>query len=226
MERCRRILTVAADASGAYHAACAGQVVLIIDVIDMGTTLEAALQAGASLVLGASPAFCNAPVPVNPEAIGRYAARVSNDLQTDIVLIAEPRVGSDVERIERAAGVLRGMQQGGKEPVGIYPNLGAETIKLVDFKNKIVVAVSDCGGTAFDAAFNAGAPVVTGTTARTFGRTGWENADSGIRRALQLSIKEERGLCIVAASSKALEDVLAAHYFAQRAIADGFNCIF
>jgi len=217
---------VAADASGAYHAACAGQVVLIIDVIDMGTTLEAALQAGAPLVLGASPAFCKAPVPVNPEAIGRHAARVSNDLQTDIVLIAEPRVGSEAERIERAAGVLRGLQQEGKEPAGIYPNLGAETIKLVDFKNKIVVAVSDCGGAAFDAAFNAGAPVVTGTTARTFGRTGWENADSGIQRALQLSVKEERGLCIVAASSKALEDVLAAQYFAQRAIAEGFNYIF
>lgn len=214
---------MAADASGAYDAACTGQVVMIVDVIDMSTTLEAAIQAGASLVLGASPTFCRAPVPVNPEAIGRYAARTASDLETDIVLITEPRVGSEAERIKRATAVLRGMQEEGKEPGAICPNLGAETIKLVDFRNKIVVAVSDCGGTAFDAAFNMGASVVTGTVARTFGRTGWENAESAIRRALQVAAKENRGLCIVAASSKALEDVLAAQYLAQRAIAEGFS---
>lgn len=46
------MITVTTDASGAYQAACSGQVVVIVDVIDMSTTLEAALQEGAALVLG------------------------------------------------------------------------------------------------------------------------------------------------------------------------------
>ncbi|CEO89494.1 hypothetical protein SSCH_50031 [Syntrophaceticus schinkii] len=48
------VITVTTDASGAYHAACSGQVVVIVDVIDMSTTLEVAIQEGAALVLGAS----------------------------------------------------------------------------------------------------------------------------------------------------------------------------
>ncbi|HHV34500.1 MAG TPA: hypothetical protein GXX59_02840, partial [Syntrophomonadaceae bacterium] len=37
-----RVISVTTDASGAYHAACSGQVVVIVDVIDMSTTLEVA----------------------------------------------------------------------------------------------------------------------------------------------------------------------------------------
>lgn len=218
-----KVLTLAADASGAYQAACAGQVVLVVDVIDMGTTLEAALQSGARLVLGASPTPCRAPVPVNPRAVGRHAAREARREGIGIVLIAEPRVGRDEERLAHAAGVLEGLKEEGVEPEGIHPNLGAETVKLVSFKNRIVVAVSPCGGTAFDAAFNAGAPVVTGTVARTFGHTGWENAEAAVERALTLAEREGRGLCVVASSSKSLEDVLAAQYFYQRILARGFQ---
>lgn len=219
----KRILRVEADASGAYDAALSGLVVMVVDVIDMSTTLEAVIQAGASLALGASPSSLRAPVPVNPEAIGRYAARRAKELDTEIVLIAEPRVASDAERYERAAAVLRGVRSEGMEPVAVCPNLGAETVKLVDFSEKVVVAVTDCGGTAFDAAFNAGASVLTGTVARTIGRTGWENAEAAVARALEVAEKEGRGLCIVAASSKAPEDVLASQYLAQLALAKGFT---
>jgi hypothetical protein len=114
--------------------------------------------------------------------------------------------------------VLAGLQQGGIEIERIYPNLGAETAKLVDFRERIVVAVTDCGGTAFDAAFNAGAQVVTGTLARTFGHSGWDNAETAVHRALTIAEREQRGLCIVASSGKALEDVLATQYLAQRAL--------
>jgi len=222
-KRTGKIVTLAADVSGAYKAARAGQVVLIVDVIDMGTTLEGALQSGARLVLGASPASCKAPVPVNPRAVGIYAAREAQKHKTGIVLIAEPRVGKNEERRARAAGVLEGILEAGAEAGGIYPNLGAETVKLADFRDQIVVAVSACGGAAYDAAFNAGAPVVTGTVARTFGHTGWENAEAAIERALRFAEQEERGLCIIASSSKSLEDVLAAQYFFQRILARGFT---
>ncbi|MGB9791181.1 MAG: hypothetical protein ACPLTR_01210 [Thermacetogeniaceae bacterium] len=223
MERCkRRVLAMATDASGAYEAALSGLVVMIVDVIDMSTTVEAVLQAGASVALGASPSFLRAPVPVDPEAVGKYAARKAKELKTEVVVIAEPRVASEAERFERAAAVLRGMRSEGIEPVAVCPNLGAETVKLVDFGGKVVVAVTDCGGTAFDAAFNAGASVLTGTVARTVGKTGWENAESAVARALEVAEKEGRGLCIVAASSKSPEDVLAAQYLVQLALAKGF----
>ena len=87
---------------------------------------------------------------------------------------------------------------------------------MVDFKNKVVVAVTDCGGTAFDTAFNAGASVITGTVARTPGFTGWENAELAVDRALKLAEEKRRGLALVASSGKALEDVLATHYLAER----------
>lgn len=212
-------IMIAADASGAYQAARTGQVVLIVDVIDMGTTLEAVLQAGARLVLGASSIPCKTPVPVNPRAIGKYAAQVAQKYRTGVILIAEPRVGKDEERLAHASGVLEGLSEMDVQHKGVYPNLGAETIKLVDFRDQIVVAVSACGGAAFDTAFNLGVPVVTGTVARTFGRTGWENAESAVERAVRLAAQEQRGLCIVAASSKSLEDILAAQYLAQRALA-------
>lgn len=221
MEKARKILTLAYDASGAYQAALAGQVVLIVDVIDMGTTLESAIQKGAQIVLGASPVPYKAPVPVDPVAIGMYAARLAKEFETGIVLVSEPRVGSDEDRLKRASGVINGIARNGLCPEGIYPNLGAETAKLVNFDNKIVVAVSDCGGTAFDAAFNAGAPVFTGTVARTFGYSGWQNADAAVERVVSAAEKEERGICIVASSSKSLEDVLAAQFLVHRVLEKG-----
>ena len=109
----------------------------------------------------------------------------------------------------------QGLHSAGVREVGIYPNQGAETAKLVDFKDKIVIAVTDCGGAAFDAAFNAGAPVLTATVARTPGFTGWENARNGLKRACELAEKEERDIALIAASSKALEDVLAVRCLAE-----------
>lgn len=210
------MITVTTNASGAYYAARSGQVVMIIDVIDMSTTLEVALQEGAALVLGASPVSCKAPVPVNPAAIGKYAAVMADELKTEVVVIAEPRIGRTTERRERAKGFLEGLHAAGVKEASIYPNQGAETAKLVDFKNKVVVAVTDCGGAAFDTAFNAGVPVVTGTVARTPGRTGWENAAAAVERASRIAEEEDRGISLVAASGKALEDVLATHYLSEQ----------
>ncbi len=212
-------MSLATGASGAYAAARAGQVVLVVDVIDMSTTLEAALQAGALLVLGASPVPCGAPVPVDPRAVGRFAGEFARERGTEVVVVGEPRVGEAGEREARAAAVLAGIAAAGAACSGVFPNQGAEITRLVAVRGKVVVAVTSCGGAAFDAAFTQGVPVFTGTVARTFGRTGWENAEAALDRALAAARAEGRGLCIVAASSKALEDVLAAQYFYQRALA-------
>jgi hypothetical protein len=48
-------------------------VVVIVDIIDMSTTLEAALEAGARKVYGASPDGVIVPVDVKPEVIGLEA---------------------------------------------------------------------------------------------------------------------------------------------------------
>ncbi|HAA90442.1 MAG: Uncharacterized protein XD63_0249 [Thermoanaerobacterales bacterium 50_218] len=210
-----RPITVAADASGAYEAARRGDIVLIVDVVDMGTTLEAALQAGAKLVLGAAPAGLKVPVPVNPRRIGKFAAEKAQEFETGVVVIAEPRVARDEERQLSAAEVLCGLREEGLRISKVYPNMGAETVKLVDFRDQVVVAVSANGGTAYDAAFNAGADVFTATVARTYGYTGWENAEFAVERVLKLASQKRGGITVVAASSKALEDVLAAHYLAR-----------
>jgi hypothetical protein len=213
-----RTVTLEYNASGAYRAAQYGRVVLVVDVIDMSTTLEAARQQGAFLTLGASPSPCRAPVPLDPVAIGRFAGERSVSRGHQVVLIAEPRWGDEEERFRRATGVLDGLKSAGVTVDRIYPNLGAETVKLVDFRDKIVIAVTDCGGAAFDAAFNAGAPVLIGTIARTFGYTGQDNANDALRRAVYLAEKQECGLSVVASSEKAMEDVLAAKYLVNKAI--------
>jgi hypothetical protein len=153
---------------------------------------------------------------VNSARIGKYAAMMAEKLKTEVVVIAEPRIGTKEERQERAAGFLEGLHAAGKQEVGIYPNQGAEISRLVDLKDKVVVAITDCGGAAFDAAFNAGASVVTATIARTPGRTGWENVNAAVERASRIAEQEGTGITLVAASGKALEDVLAANYLAEQ----------
>ncbi len=213
---------VSADASGAYQAAQMGMIVVIVDVIDMSTTLESALEAGALAVFGAAPEGCRAPVPVNPELIGRAAGSLAATTSREVVLVVEPRVGTDEERRDKAAGVLRGLQQTTAKIAGLVPNLGAQTCRLHDFQDKIVIAVTDAGGAAYDAAYNAGAGVITGTVARTPGKRGEEPAVVAAERAISLARSLDRGIAVVAASSNAVEDLLAAQFIAQQIIARGF----
>lgn len=60
--------------------------------------------------------------------------------------------------------------------------------------------------------------------ARTYGHTGWGNAEAAIERALQLALGKKRDLCLLAASSKATEDVLAVRYLAGRLHEQGYIC--
>ena len=214
MGRLRRII-VANDASGAAQAAREGMLVIIVDVIDMSTTLETALDAGAYAVLGASPDFTRAPVKVEPDKIGKYAGRLAKEADSKIIIIAEPRVGTDEERMDRCQKLMQGIEKSGGIIDKIIPNIGAEAYKLADFQDKIVVAVTDTGGVAFDAAFRENSQITTATVARTHKQRGIEPALTGIRRAYGMLKETDTGIAVIAASQNSLEDVLAAQYIAN-----------
>jgi len=206
---------VSSDASGAQEAARAGMLVMIVDVIDMSTTLESALDAGAYAVLGASPDFTRAPVKVLPEEIGRHAVRLSKETGKGIILVAEPRVGSDEERIARCQKIIKGIEKEKGFIEAILPNIGAETPKLANMNQRVVVAVSDTGGVAYDAAFAEKSRVITGTVARTFSQKGMQPSMTAVRRVWETIEEVHKGVAIIAASRNSMEDVLAAQFIAN-----------
>jgi len=207
-------VTVTTDASGAVAAARLGLAVLVVDVIDMSTTLESALDAGALKVFGASPDFTRAPVRVDPERIGRVAARIARKEGLGVVVVSEPRAGGDEERLQRCQRLMEGLASEGVIVEAIVPNLGAETPKLTDFENRVVVAVTDTGGVAFDAAFQETDLVATGTVARTLRQKGTAPATTAALRAIDL-MRQAPGIAVVAASRNSQEDILAANYILE-----------
>lgn len=188
---------------------------VIVDVINMSTTLEAAWEAGALGVFGASPDNSLAPVFVNPRFMGYCAACYAKANNAEIILVTEPRVGTNREREEHASRTIEGIKSAGFEKITVLPNLGAETIKMADFSRRVVIAVTDSGGVAYDAAFNAGGIVTTATVARSLSKKGLEPVHTGVKRALTLAHLKNTGISIVAASSNSLEDVLAANFISE-----------
>lgn len=214
------------NASGAVQAAEAGQVVVVVDVIDMSTTLEAALDAGAAFVLGASPDNCRAPVRLCPEKLGQQAGQLAVARGTSVVIVSEPRIGSEEERRARSGRVICAIGETGAIVEAVLPNAGAEITKMIDFQGKVVVAVSDTGGVAYDAAVTAGAPaVLTGTVARTMHKKGVEPAKAAAARAIEAARLLGTGIAVVAASANSLEDILAAEYIMKEIIAQGFTSL-
>ncbi|MDD3880295.1 MAG: hypothetical protein PHP26_09985 [Syntrophomonas sp.] len=214
MVKSKRII-VSSDASGAVQAAREGLLLIIVDVIDMSTTLESALDAGAAAILGCSPDFTRAPVKVAPEEIGQEASRLAREKGRGIILVAEPRVGSEEERRGRCQRVISGIEKGGGVIEAVVPNIGAETPRLVDMKDRVVVAVTDTGGVAFDAAFQESRRLTVGTVARTLKQKGMEPALTAVNRALKMLQETDQGIAVVAASRNSLEDVLAAQFIAN-----------
>ncbi len=223
MVRSKRIITTS-DASGAYQAAQEGLLVMVVDVIDMSTTLESALDAGAAAVLGSSPDFTRAPVPVFPEEMGKIAGRMAQQLGTEIILVAEPRSGTEADRIARCRKVLHGIEKEKGCIKAVLPNLGHEAPRMADMKDKIVVAVTDTGGVAYDAAFSVAGKVITGTVARTYGQKGIQPAYTAVKRAKKMMRELDCGIAIVAASRNSLEDVLAAQYLANLLLTEQEIC--
>lgn len=216
-------MNLAFNASGAVDGARRSDVVVIVDVIDMSTSAEAVLEAGALAVFGASPVGCIAPVNLNPDRIGYLAGKKALKHKTPLIIVAEPRYGDDEERKKRAEAALTGVIRSGAEVESIVPNIGGEITKLIDFNEKVALFVTDTGGVAFDAAYNNGAPaVLTATIARTPKKKGMEPAHTGILRAIEAAAKHNSGITVVAASSNSLEDVLAGEYLMKLIIAEGF----
>lgn len=209
-----KLIVAASDASGAVRAARQGLSVMIVDVIDMSTTLESALDDGALAVFGASPDQTRAPVQVNPFNMGETAAKTARELGTGLIVVAEPRVGTEKERADRCSRLLDGIAAQGMEPEAVIPNLGHETPRLLSLKNKVVVAATDTGGVAYDAAFQVTGRVTIGTVARTFKQKGEQPARTAAERAIRL-MDGAGGIAVVAASSNSLEDILAAKYIME-----------
>jgi len=204
------------NASGAVESAKMGYVVMIVDVIDMSTTLEALMDTGAAAVYGASPDQARPPVPVNPEQMGKIAGNKARELKTDIIVVAEPRIGTDDERKGNITRVIKGIKESGARLGAVIPNLGAETPRLATVSGRVIVAATGTGGVAFDAAVTAGAPaVITGTVARTPLKKGTRPARDAAQRALSLARDLKTGVSVVAASGNSLEDILAAEYIAR-----------
>lgn len=207
------VVYVSADASGAACAAGRGHIVMIVDVIDLSTTCEAVLDEGALAIYGAAPDDAHPPVPVDPFKVGQLAGRHACAGNSGVIIVAEPRAGSDRERLSRIAKVCRGIRESGATIEAVLPNLGAETVKLAAFGGRVVVAATDAGGVAFDAALTAGAPaVLTGTVARTLKKKGSACALAAARRACVAAEKLQTNLAVIAASANAIEDLLAAEY--------------
>ncbi|MFZ5647778.1 MAG: hypothetical protein ACOY30_09200 [Bacillota bacterium] len=206
-------VVLTADASGAAMAGSSGMVVMVVDVIDFSTSMEASIDAGAAAVYGAAPDSARPPVKIDPHSMGRIAALEANRLGTGVILLAEPRVG---EKKERAAGIskaIKGVLSTGARIVEILPNIGAETPRLADMNGMVVLGATGTGGVAFDAAVCAGAPsVLTGTVARTMKKSGFSCAGEAAVRAVSKARRLKRDIAVVAASGNSLEDLLAAEY--------------
>ncbi|MGI6606119.1 MAG: hypothetical protein ACOX2X_03635 [Peptococcia bacterium] len=208
-------LKIAYNLSGAVNAVWEGRFVVLVDVIDMSTTLETIREAGGCGFWGAAPSGKNLPY-INPYSIGRAAAREAKQKAAKLVVITEPRSGPDEHRRKNASAVLAGFASENMEAEAILPNMGAETARLLDWRDKVAVAVTDAGGVIFDAVFQLGGSLTTATVARTIRMKGTEPARAGIKRALAMAaLAGKTGITLVAASSNALEDVLAVQYLAQ-----------
>ena len=213
-------LKIAYNLSGAVAAVQEGRFIVLVDVIDMSTTLETVREAGACGFWGAAPSGKELPY-VNPYLIGRAAAREAKQKAAKLIVIAEPRSGPGEERERNAAALLAGFKAEEMTAEKILPNLGAETARLIDWQNKIAVAVTAAGGVIFDAVFQLGGSLTTATVARTIKMKGVEPSLQGIKRAFFMA--KTSPITLVAASSNAMEDVLAVHYLAQLMLSGRIN---
>lgn len=216
MERLKVLWTQ--DASGAVVCARKGFITVIVDVIDMSTSIEALKSQGAVAAFGVSPRIHRCPVAVNPIKVIRAAIKKAKEYETEIVIVSEPRVGSEQDRIDKARVVIQEIERCNASVSAIVPNLGAEVIKLTNCNGKVVLAVTATGGIAFDAAYNVlgDQRVETATVARIMGLSGEQVINQCLDRIVNKAIFYRTGIGFVAASGNSIEDVLAARYLTAR----------
>lgn len=206
-------IILTADASGAAMAGSMGMVVMVVDIIDFSTSMEAVMDAGAAAIFGATPDSAKPPVKTDPFKMGELAGREALDLGTGVIVLAEPRAGGENNRRNGASRAISGIISTGAKVIAVLPNLGAETAFLADMNRRVVLGTTGSGGVAFDAAVNSGAPaVLTGTVARTPKKNGFSSTRESALRAVTKAGQLDAGIAVVAASGSAVEDLLAAEY--------------
>jgi hypothetical protein len=206
------------DAGGAAACAQLGFITVIIDVIDMSTSLEACRYLGASLILGASPVKVNCPVRVDPAKVAGYALKYALENDKEILVVTEPRHGKEWDRQENAAEIISIITNGGGKISAVVPNIGGEIGQLAEIKDRVVIGVTATGGTAFDAAFNIleDQRVTTATVARIKGQNSHQLISSTLCRITNQALTNNTGVAFIAASRNSMEDILAAQYLAQQ----------
>ena len=218
-----KTVNITYNASGAVQAALRGDVVVIVDIIDMSTTAEAVLDGGALAVFGASPDHVSVPVSINPENIGYWAGKKALKEKTEIIIVSEPRFKSRKKRSKKIQFVLTGIHREGAHIADILPNIGSQITDFSNFENKVVLIASQTGGVAFDAAYNHRAvKVITGTIVRTNYKKGTKPLHDSALRAIKFAKKYNTGITLVASSANSYEDILAAERIAKLIIEIGF----
>lgn len=196
---------------------------MVVDVIDMSTTAESFIDEGAAGIFGASPDGIDVPVGVNPEYIGHLAGSLAVERGVDVILVSEPRLGDDETRKRAASSAIKGVISAGARLGAVLPNLGWETARLVEVRDRVILFVTASGGSSFDAAYSHGAAaVITGTIARSIGKKGSEPARAAALRAIDLAERLGKNITVVASSSNSMEDLLAAEFIGKMIIAEGF----
>ncbi|MFZ5597648.1 MAG: hypothetical protein ACOY31_11625 [Bacillota bacterium] len=208
---------LASDASGAALAGRSGLVVVVVDVIDFSTSMEAAIDGGAIAVFGARADSASPPVKTNPFLIGMMAGIKARQENTGVIVVAEPRTGGAAERRNSSSLAISGIKESGAYLVDVVPNVGSEVCLMADMRNMVVTGVTAAGGAAFDAAVCAGSPaVLTGTVARTLSKSGFSCAADAIERAVRSAGEKGTGIAVIAASGNSLEDLLGAEYIYKK----------
>lgn len=221
-----RVLNITCNASGAAEAGKRGDVVVIVDVIDMSTTAESFIDVGISEIFGASSDGAKVPVRVDPELIGYRAGSLAVQKGTNVILVSEPRTGDDEARISSASLAIRGVLSSGAKICAVLPNIGWETPKMIDVKGEVLLCTTASGGSSFDAAYiNGASAVITGTVARSIGKKGDEPARASALRAIELATRLGANITVVAASSNSIEDILAAEFIGKIIVSEGFLLI-
>lgn len=217
------VLNVSFNTSGAYQAGKRGDVVVVVDVVDMSTTAESIIESNAISIYGVAPKGVSLPVETDYKKIAALAINDAKNNKTSVVLVAEPRIANDSDRRKAVEDIIREIEKNGINVDCIVANQGIETPKLADFTKKVAIIASQTGGSTFDAANHAGASkVLTGTVVRTMKSTGYENIEKAAERAINAAKKSNKGITVVAATANSYDDNAAAQQICNEIIRKGF----